>query len=75
MGDIVLVHDPGPIKGEYLLATMEEVNKSKDGSVRFCVVKNRVPDPKAVVRTDSVEKMVIIRRSVQRLALLLPLEE
>ena len=82
VGDVVLVHDQSPVKGKYLLAIVEEVKKSKDGFVRSCVVRYRVPDPKAVVRAMGKEKKrypmgkeVKITRSIQRLTLLLPVEE
>ena len=54
---------------------MEEVNFSKDGFFRSCMVKYRAPDPKAMIRVSSAGKMVTVRRSVQRLTLLLPVEE
>ena len=82
VGDVVLVHDASPIKGKYLLAIVDEVKGSKDGFVRSCVVRYRVPNPTAVVKaTGKVEqrypmgKEVKITRSVQRLTLLLPVEE
>ena len=82
VGDVVLVHDQNPVKGKYLLAIVEEVKESKDGFVRSCVVRYRIPDPKAVVRAMRKEKKrypmgkeVKITRSVQRLTLLLPVEE
>ena len=82
VGDVVLVHDASPIKGKYLLAIVDEVKESKDGFVRSCVVRYRVPDPTAVVKARGKEKKrypmgkeVKITRSVQRLTLLLPVEE
>ena len=82
VGDVVLVHDQSPVKGKYLLAIVDEVKESKDGFVRSCVVRYRVPDPKDVIRTRGKEKKrypmgkeVKIKRSVQRLTLLLPVEE
>ena len=82
VGDVVLVHDQSPVKGKYQLAIVDEAKESKDGYVRSCVVKYRVPDPKDVVKTSGKEKKrypagkeAKITRSVQRLTLLLPVEE
>ena len=70
-----MVHGKSPVKGKYLLAIVEEVNQSKNGFVRLCVVRYRNPDPKAMGRTDSVWKVVMIRGSVKRLTLLLSVGE
>ena len=74
-GDVVLVHDQGPLKGKYTLAVVKEVNLSRDGLVRSCTVQYRIPNPKDVVRRYTGGKEVTLKRSVQRLTLLLPVEE
>ena len=82
VGDVVLVHDQSPVKGKYQLAIVDEAKESKDGFVRSCIVRYRVPNPKDVARATGKEKKrypvgkeVKITRSVQRLTLLLPVEE
>ena len=73
-GDVILVYDPGPLKGTYTLAVAKEVNLSKDGNVRWCSVKHRVPDSKDVVRRFSVRKVITLKISVKRLMFLLLME-
>ena len=62
-------------KGKYTLAVVKEVNLSRDGLVRSCTVQYRIPNPKDVVRRYTWGKEVTLKRSVQRLTLLLPVEE
>ena len=73
-GDIVLVHDKTPLKGKYIMAKVEEVVTSKDGLVRSCTVGYRVPKKEAP-RVYTGGKWISLTRSVQRLTLLLPVEE
>ena len=74
VGDLVLVLDENPIKGKYKLALVDSVKVSSDGLVRSCVVKYRLP---ATMDTASVlhGKMIKVTRSIQRLSLILPVEE
>ena len=80
-GDIVLVHDKTPLKGKYIMAKVEEVITSKDGLVRSCQVGYKIPaEPSKVYYgkdkwKNGKGKWVSISRSVQRLTLLLPVEE
>ena len=73
-GDVILVYDPGPLKGKYTLAVAKEVNLSKDGIGRSYTVKYKVADSKDVVRRFSVKKVMIFKLSVTRLMLLLLME-
>ena len=74
-GDLVLVHDKSPIKGKYTLAIVDEVKTSQDGLVRSCILKYRIPHAKDAVREYSGSKEIKISRSVQRLTLILPIED
>ena len=38
VGDITLVHKPGPLRGKYFLAKVDSVKASNDGKVRSCTV-------------------------------------
>ena len=73
-GDVILVYDPGPLKGKYTLAVAKEVNLSKDSIGRSDTVKHKVPDSKDVVRRFSVKKVMTFKLSVTRLMLLLLME-
>ena len=74
-GDIVLVHDASVIKKAYKMAVVDSVKQSMDGLVRSCVLSYRVPNPKDSSEDYSGGKLVRISRSVQRLTLLLSVEE
>ena len=77
-GDIVLVHASSPIKGKYIMGVVEDVNTSKDKLVRSCSVGYRVPDPKDPPNKYDKKhcgRWVSVKRSIQRLSLLLPVEE
>ena len=71
----MLVHDKSAIKGDYKLAKVESVKTSADGMVRSCEVFYRIPYGKDSIGNYSGGKLVIKTRSVQRLSLLLSVEE
>ena len=73
--DLVLVHDKSPVKGKYTLAIVESVVPGKDGRVRSCSVGYRIPKSQEPVRQYTGGRWVSLTRSVQRLTLLLPVEE
>ena len=73
--DIVLVHDSSPLKGRYVLAVVDSVKEGKDGRVRSCVVKYRIPNSREAADQYTGGKLVKLSRSIQRLTLLLPVEE
>jgi len=75
VGDVVLVHDASAIKGDYKLAVVDSVNVSKDGKVRSCKVSYSIPNSKDSVKEYSGVRRIQISRSVQRLTLLLPVED
>ena len=69
VNDVVLICHSTAIKGKYRLAVVEEVKVSDDGCVRSVLLRY------AVVTKDNKSRVVRVRRSVQRLALILPVEE
>ena len=75
VGDLVLVHDKSPLKGNYTLAKVESVNTSQDGFVRSCMVQYRIPSSRDAIGQYTGGKLVSITRSVQRLTLLLAVED
>ena len=73
-GDIVSVADPGVKRGEYRIAVVEEPIKGRDGIVRSCVIKYknlRKPETPKYANAP----FATIKRPVQRLAVILPVEE
>ena len=40
VGNVVLVHEPGPLKRKYFLAKVNSVKESNDGRVRNCTVRH-----------------------------------
>ena len=74
-GDIVLIHDKSDLKGKYMLGMVEEAKISDDGLVRSCLVGYTVPYNKDPVGRYSGGRRIVVSRSVQRLTLLLPIEE
>ena len=73
--DIVLVADSNVMKGEYRVAVVHAVHPSKDGiirrvSIRYMIYRTLTADMKLKDGRPS-----IVERSVQRLALLVPVNE
>ena len=73
-GDIVLIHDKGPIKGKYLLGRIDAVDKSRDDLVRSVKVSYVVPNAKDKSKEYTGGRRITVSRSIQRLTLLLPIE-
>ena len=74
VGDIVLVHNSSKLRNKYKLAILTEVHVSQDGLVRSCTVGFRQSrSPTKNMKYRSVWQS--LQRSVQRLTLLLPVEE
>ena len=70
VGDLVMIADASKIKSQYKLGTVDSVTTSSDGRVRSAVV--RYFNRKGVNESWKPERIV---RSVQRLTLILPVEE
>ena len=68
VGDLVMVCDRSPLKAKYKIGVVDEVSVSRDGSVRSATIRY------AIVKNDH-SRLIRISRSVQRLVLLLPIEE
>lgn len=70
--DLVLVQDTNMIRGKWKLAQVTETEPGKDGKVRDVTVqyKNIDPGAKYVGCTGT-----LVRRSVHRLVVILPIEE
>ena len=68
LNDVVMICEPSPIKAKYKLAIVEAVHTSDDGSVRSATVRYTVVNGK---RSTNIR----VKRSVQRLVLILPVEE
>ena len=67
-GDLVMICEPSKIKAKYKLAIVEVAHKSKDGCVRSATLRY------TNIRGDNWVS-VLVERSVQRLVLVLPVEE
>ena len=72
-GDLVMICETSPVKMRYKLAVVENATESADGVVRSALIRycNIVENPK------DEDKVTIVRvtRSVQRLVLIMPVEE
>ena len=74
-GDLVLIHDSSPFKGKYVMGVVEDVVIGKDERVRSCSVSYVVPGSTGSGQNYSRGKHVIVKRSIQKLTLLLSVEE
>ena len=70
-----MVHDKSEVKGTYILGKVEKVCPGSDGLVRSCQVGYRILNAKDPMNVYSGGKKISVSRSVQRLSLLLPIEE
>lgn len=68
MRDVVLIADKSKVKAKYKFGVIDVVNTSEDGFVRSAVIRY------SLVQNDNV-KTILVTRSVQRLILILPVEE
>ena len=71
----MLLHDKSPIKGSYILGIVESVKLGNDGLVRSCTIGYTVASKKDSVDKYSEGKRISVTRSIQRLSLILPVEE
>ena len=74
-GDIVLLHESSPIKGKYTLGIVDSVKEGDDSLVRSCKVSYVIPNSKDKANSYTPGKRVVVSRSIQRMSLLLPVEE
>ena len=74
-GDIVLLHESSHIKGKYTLGIVDSVKEGEDSLVRSCKVSYVIPNSKDKASSYTPGKRVVVSRSIQRMSLLLPVEE
>ena len=71
--DVVMICEKTKVKGKYRLAIVDDVKVSRDGNVRSAVVRytsiRRSPQGK------ETQQSIQVHRSVQRLSVILPVEE
>ena len=70
--DVVMICAPTKVKGKYRLAIVDDVNVSSDGCVRSATV--RYSSVRSSQGKDTLQT-VRVKRSVQRLCIILPVEE
>ena len=73
MGDLIMICETSPIKAKYKLGLVDDVHPSADGcvrsvTVRYVLLKN---NPHGEDKIQNIR----VKRSVQRLSLILPVEE
>ena len=72
VGDVVLVQDGGAFRGDWRLAQVNEAEPGKDGRVRDVTIRYK---SKTRGKGYSGQRDILIKRSVHKLAVLLPIEE
>ena len=72
--DLVMICEPTKIKAKYRLGVVDSVKVSDDGCVRSATIRYTLIQPSANNNKDNV-RVVYVKRSVQRLCLILPVEE
>ena len=75
VNDIILIHDASLIKGKYTLAIVAETKMSKDGLVHSCKVRYGLPKYTKDSKKYVNHQWISLSRSIQRLMLLLSVEE
>ena len=72
IGDIVLVQDPNPVRGKWKLAQVANVEQGRDGMVKEVKLRYKLCKPGEKYHGDRYKTM---NRSLQRLVVLLPIQE
>jgi hypothetical protein len=73
-GDIVIIADKNTLRGEYRLGEVKEVIPSKDNKVRQVTVRYKSYKVGEKAHHYSGARDIVVSRSVQRLALLVPVD-
>ena len=73
-GDIVLVADNNALRGEYRLARVREVHPGSDGCVRSALVEYKRFRTREAANEYKGASYTSVRRSIQRLVLLVPVD-
>ena len=71
--DVVMICEPSKVKAKYRLAIVEDVKTSGDGCVRSATV--RYSSIRTTPQGKEIVQAIRVKRSVQRLCLILPVEE
>ena len=74
IGDVVLILDNDALKGEYRLGLVLEVHPGKDGRVRNATVAYKNFKVGESVQIYKGQKYTSVKRSIQRLVLLVPVD-
>ena len=72
VGDLVLICETSPLKAKYKLGIVDSIKESADGVVRSAIVRYVLLQKG--VKGDNT-RIIRVSRSVQRLVLVLPVEE
>lgn len=73
VGDLVLICESSVIKAKYKLGIVDAVHPSDDGQVRSATIRYVLLQTNG--KGEEVRKNITVKRSVQRLAMILPVEE
>ena len=73
VGDVVLICEPSKLKAKYKLGVIDSVTVSRDEIVRSAVVRYVLVQKNT--KGDFTTRTIRVTRSVQRLVLILPIEE
>ena len=73
VGDLVLICNSSPIKAKYKMGVVDAVHPSADGHVRSVTVRYVLLQKNN--KGEDVVKNITVKRSIQKLALILPVEE
>ncbi|XP_014676964.1 PREDICTED: uncharacterized protein LOC106816843 [Priapulus caudatus] len=75
VGDLVLVADANAVRGSYHMAVVSGVTKGSDGRVRTCAVAYKNFPASEKLDAYGGAKYTAVRRAVQRLVVVLPVDE
>ena len=73
VNDVVMICEKTKVKGKYRLAIVDDVKVSRDGNVRSATV--RYTSIRTSPQGKETRQAIQIQRSVQRLCIILPVEE
>ena len=75
VGDIVLIQDSNQIRGNWKLGRVTKAYEGKDGKVRKVELQYKNPKPSESIKTYAGQGYVTVERPVQRLVVIVPVEE
>ena len=74
-GDLVMICDNTKVKAKYRLGVIQSVKKSTDGVIRTATVRYSIVERGGTLGDCGVVTSVRVKRSVQRLSMIMPVEE